>query len=421
MDRIARGPGAAAWLATLALLTPRSSAADESAGVSLHGFLLADYAARATGKRIPASRAADFLFAEEGARVDLALEARSVDAAAQLRLDAFHDAVAARANLAVREAYLDYRTGPLDVRLGRQLLGWGVGDLAFINDVFPKDYAAFFVGRPIEYLKVPSDALRATLGLGSVSADVVAIPFFAPDELPGPDRFSYGFGPISGIAPRRRELPALSFANTELAARLTGSVWRSDLALYAYRGFFHAPSPGSDGTLFFPPLSVYGASLQRNLLGGVVSAEAGYLDSRQDRAGSNPLLPNSSARWLAGFQRELLSDLTFGLQYLGDLMMSHGQYLGALAAGLVGAARYRQTVTFRATVLRKNQTLRFSFLAFYGVTERDFLIVPEGQYQIHDRLTVVLGLNLFGGARSDTTFGTFRDDTNLYAWSRFTF
>ena len=40
----------------------------------------------------------------------------------------------------------------LDVKLGRQILTWGTGDLLFINDVFPKDFVSFFIGRDGEYL-----------------------------------------------------------------------------------------------------------------------------------------------------------------------------------------------------------------------------------------------------------------------------
>ncbi len=48
----------------------------------------------------------------------------------------------------VREAYADYSRAWLDLRLGRQIITRGVGDLVFINDVFPKDWSAFFPGGP---------------------------------------------------------------------------------------------------------------------------------------------------------------------------------------------------------------------------------------------------------------------------------
>jgi hypothetical protein len=58
----------------------------------------------------------------------------------------------------LREAFVSARaTSFLDLKLGRQILTWGTGDLVFINDLFPKDYVSFFIGRDTEYLKAPSE------------------------------------------------------------------------------------------------------------------------------------------------------------------------------------------------------------------------------------------------------------------------
>jgi|GEM_PF-5005137 len=53
----------------------------------------------------------------------------------------------------------------MDVKVGRQILTWGTGDLLFVNDVFPKDWKSFFSGRDEDYLKAPSDALFVSLFL----------------------------------------------------------------------------------------------------------------------------------------------------------------------------------------------------------------------------------------------------------------
>ena len=50
----------------------------------------------------------------------------------------------------------------MDVKAGRQILTWGTGDLLFINDLFPKDWNSFLLGRDEEYLKAPSDAVFAS-------------------------------------------------------------------------------------------------------------------------------------------------------------------------------------------------------------------------------------------------------------------
>src|SRR3970282_1827099 len=60
--------------------------------------------------------------------------------------------------------------------------------LLFANDVFPKDWVALFTGRPMEYLKVGSDALKLDLHPGGIEAEIVVLPFFQPDRYPTGDR-----------------------------------------------------------------------------------------------------------------------------------------------------------------------------------------------------------------------------------------
>ncbi|MCH9022053.1 MAG: hypothetical protein IID32_04745, partial [Planctomycetes bacterium] len=64
----------------------------------------------------------------------------------------------------------------MDLKIGRQVLTWGTGDLVFINDLFPKDWQSFFIGRDSEYLKAPSDAVKISLFSDPVNLDIVYTP-----------------------------------------------------------------------------------------------------------------------------------------------------------------------------------------------------------------------------------------------------
>jgi hypothetical protein len=66
--------------------------------------------------------------------------------------DVYGDAVEEKGVFDLREANIFTRpTESMDVKLGRQVLTWGTGDLIFINDLFPKDWQSFFIGRDTEY------------------------------------------------------------------------------------------------------------------------------------------------------------------------------------------------------------------------------------------------------------------------------
>ena len=146
----------------------------------------------------------------------------------------------------------------LDIRAGRQILTWGTGDLIFINDLFPKDFVSFFVGRSLEYLKVGSDAVKFSLYPGPFSLDLVAIPHFTPSEIPKGERLSF-FNPFTNrIAVPGESLSMRKSAatpeNTELALRFYRTFGSYEGALYGFRGFFKEPSgmDPADGTLFYP-------------------------------------------------------------------------------------------------------------------------------------------------------------------------
>lgn len=316
-----RGWAYALWL-TILLCAPAEGQ------VIPHGFVQAGYAARITGATLP-SGGGDFLVGEERLQLSLsgAIPARAAGFSA--KADFFHDAVTGKAGLEIREAYLDVGGGKIGARVGRQIITWGTGDLLFINDVLPKDWTALFTGRPLEYLKVGSDALKLSGQVGPVGLEAIAIPFFEPDRLPSAERF-FLFDPFPEVTHRTSEEPRSDLGNTELAFRVSGSVSGWDLALYAHRGYYRTPSMVPDSTAAPPSLSmryprrnVYGASARGAALGGVLSIEAGYYDSREDRSGTDPLLPNSQALFLAGYQRQLSADFTVGLQYYAERTLRH--------------------------------------------------------------------------------------------------
>lgn len=390
-----------------------------------HGFVQANWSIRTTGARGEALVADDFLLGEE--RLQLELERYSARGTAGFRLktDFFHDALVRRADLEVREAYVEAVLDPVGLRLGRQIVTWGVGDLLFINDVFPKDYAAFFSGRPLQYLKVGAGALKVDFSSDLASAELVAIPSFEPDRVPTPDRFVL-FDPFGGL-PRVEEKPDLRLSNAELALRVYGRLLGADVATYLYRGFHGAPAPRPEGepepervALRFPRLNVYGASLQRAGLAGVVSAEVGYYDSREDPDGAEPWVPNSELRLLLGYQRQLFRESQVGLQYYAEWMQDHDAYRASLAPEAQPRDEVRHVTTLRYTQQLAYQTWQLSFFVFLGLSEADYLVIPEVRRKLTEDLWVALGADVFGGGREDL-FGALDANDNVYVTARYGF
>lgn len=358
-------------------------------------------------------------------------------------------------DFAGEEAYFDMREAnmafsPLDfadVKIGRQILTWGTGDMLFINDLFPKDWQSFFIGRDTEYLKAPSDALKVSLFSDIVNLDGVYVPVFNPDRYITGERLSY-FNPLYGsLAGSHQKLstdePNGWFDNAEYHARAYRDIPIFDNTYQAAAYFYHGywKSPGGfrmeDKRAIFPPLTVYGGSLQGPLGPGMANIEVGYYDSRDDRNGSDPLINNSQLRWLAGYEQNMEqvltpllgakwgkligTDFTLGAQYYVEWMMRYNRYRDNLMPGSYAQDEVRHLFTLRATKLLMNQNLELSLFTYMSPTDVDAYMRPRVSYKISDYWTFDFGANVFIGNHPSTFFGQFMRDSNLYMGLRCSF
>lgn len=394
----------------------------------MHGFVQTNFSLRVAdtkdvrapgGDKLP-----DYLLGDE--RVQIEITRFGKNASLLGRVDLYYDAIDKRTELDVREAYIDLSLGKFDVRAGRQIITWGVGDLVFINDLFPKDWVAFLSGQPLQYLKVGSDAINLNFSPGFASFQVIAISFYQADKLPAGNRL-LAFDPAPSIANRRDVQPDISYKNTQVAARIYRYLGNFDASLYFHRGFWGSPpgmniDPVADSLTFIHPrLNAYGASIQGASLKGVISLEGGYYDSRDDRTGSNPGVENSQFRFLGGYQRAIGDNLTFGLQYYGESIRNYAEYEQAIPVTFPKREQTRHTFSLRFTQLCMYQTMRLSFFSFYSPNEKDYYLNPEIRYELGNGLWASLGGNIFGGEKDHTFLGQFEKNTNVYFVLRYGF
>lgn len=326
--------------------------------------------------------------------------------------------------LDLREANIEFSPADfMDVKLGRQILTWGTGDLLFINDMFSKDWNSFFIGRDEEYLKAPSDAIKTSFFTSMVNIDVVINPHFDADRYIDGRRISF-FNPMSGaISGQDTVVKTDQPHSSEVAIRLYQTVGVYELALYGYDGFWKSPGGFNmtTGLATFPELRVYGASVRGPLSKGIGNIEVGYYDSKEDSSGDNPFINNSEFRFLAGYEQELVKNLTIGAQYYLEWLMDYDEYHDTLPLGSRHRDQYRHLLTTRLTWLTLNQNLRWSLFAYYSPSDGDAYLRPKVNYKIDDHWTAEAGGNFFLGERTHTFFGQFRHNNNLFAAIRYGF
>ncbi len=369
----------------------------------------------------------DFTLAET--RLRLEYEQQWQRAEFVLKSDLLFDALAddRGIDIEMHEGWLQLREVKLglqphskvDMALGRQVLTWGTGDLIFINDLFPKDFNSFFIGRAEEYLKSPVDALRVSAYFVLFNVDLVYSPRFDSNLYLDPERLSFFGSP--GDTHLRVDTPDDWFSDDELYLRANRRFGSWELALYGYDGFWKGPE-GFDldrQIYLLPRLAVYGASARGPLAGGIFNVEYGYYDSKDAGLQGKDHAPPSEQRLLLGYQRELARELTLGLQYYLTHIEDYADYQDDRLPGSPDRDRNRHVVTARLSKLLMNQDLRLSLFAFVSPSDEDGYLQPRLHYKLDDRRSVEVGANVFFGEDNGTFFGQLSDNTNIYTAFRY--
>jgi hypothetical protein len=317
----------------------------------------------------------------------------------------------------------------MDIKAGRQVLTWGTGDLVFINDLFPKDWQSFFLGRDVEYLKAPSDALFVSMFPGVVSVDIAYMPCFDADRYITGEYLSYwngrslvGQDSIVNTDDRNEW-----FRDDEISARVYRNVGAYEAAIYGYSGYWKSPA-GMDpatGDALFPELAVYGASVRGPMASGIANLEAGYYDSAEDRSGKDPFISNSESRLLVGYEKEVVRDFTVGVQYYLEHMLDYKNFKQALKDismyDETARDEDRHTLTLRLTWLLMNQNLILSCFTRWSPSDNDVYIKPVATYKISDRWQASVGADLFAGEHEYTFLGQFENNSNIHGAVRCSF
>ena len=396
---------------------------ESSVPVALHGFVEAAGSSRLVDDPQASD---DFLLGEARFRLDISHYGERSEMA--FKGDLVHNALRDESFLDIRQAWISLRSGSaLDWRLGRQVLTWGTGDLLFLNDLFPKDFVSFFVGRDDEFLKSPSNTVKASVYSSVVNLDVAWTPVFTADNSINGELLSFTdpgsgqpIGPASPQTPVVATEPPRTFANGELAVRAHRHLGGVEAAAYGYHGRFKQPTAWDTQSMqpTYARMASGGASVRGNLLGGLYNIEGSYYASLDDSDGNNPNVPNSESRGLVGYEHELRAKLTLGVQYYVEWLHDHDRLLANAPDPSLAPAENRQLGTARLTWRLMQETLRLSLFGFVDLQEGDTHWRPSITRDWTDNIQVTAGANIMTGS-SHTFFGQFNNNTNAYLRVRY--
>lgn len=336
------------------------------------------------------------------------------------------DGVTDRIVYETRELWMFSRpTDFMDIKFGRQVLTWGTGGLVFLNDLFPKDWRSFFMGRDAEYLKAPSNSAKVSFFTELANVDLVYTPKFESDRYIDGEYISFFSGLEDRLVGRDNildtDVPDEWFENDEVSARIYKNINNYELALYGYWGYWKKPAGMNlDDEATFPALNVYGGSIRGQVGPGIGNMEVAYYDSTKSRGGTNGEVDNSEIRYLIGYAQELWTDSNCEIQYYVEQMLDYGNYLD-VHDPKYPKDEFRHVITMQFIQQFMNQNLTLSFDGYYSPSDEDAYLRPGVQYKVSDRMTVGCGANIFIGANEQTFFGQFTNNSNVYSSVRYSF
>ncbi|MCK4710079.1 MAG: hypothetical protein KAU21_15780, partial [Gammaproteobacteria bacterium] len=316
----------------------------------------------------------------------------------------------------------------LDLQVGRQVLTWGTGDLLFLNDLFPKDWH-YWLGRDIEYIKAPSDAVKLSWFNPAVNFDLVYTPRFDSDRYITGERLSF-WNDLLGRHSGRDDIilvdkPDDLFSDDEWSFRLYRNIGSMELALYGYDGYFKSPA-GIDtttGKFTFPAMRSLGASLRTPAGPGILNLETANWRSKDDTSGTDPFINNSETRFLMGYEWEAMKNFTVAVQYYVSKMDEYNNYIDNLPAGILKRPELHEVYTLRLTKFMINQNLKLTWFSYYSPENNDVYIRPEANYQINDQWTVEVGAEWMDVDDDEPNgfFGQFKNNSNVFVAVRYNF
>jgi hypothetical protein len=360
--------------------------------------------------------------------------------------------------LDLREAYVDAYVGPLDLRIGHQIIVWGRADgINPTNNLMPFDLR---VRSPIEDdRRVGNLGVRAFYNLTPVRLEGVWLPLYvaahyppiALDEyivmtepsFPAPElekglgavrvhvelaafeaSVSYvrGYAPLPGIALRDFTVgvdpPAVRVGRTAYAQHVVGfdaSTALGDVvtlraeAAYRqpdhYESHVHAARPdvqyviGADRS--FGSLSVIGQYIGRYVL-----------DWSREAGPEEPIDPETLVRFMEPLPRSLRASIT---QSIEDELAMRNQIV------FQQTARVQHMASLRLEWLALHDTLSLSALGFVNFTTQEWLVFPKLGYRMSDAMTTYVGAEVYVGP-TDTLLDLIDEQlTAVYAELRYAF
>lgn len=326
-----------------------------------------------------------------------------------------------------REAYVNAYLGPLDLRLGQQIIVWGRAD--GFNPTNNLNAVDWRIRSPNEDDKrIGNLAARAFLNFRPLRLEMVWQPFYQAIEFPPID-----LPPLVGFGDE--VFPPHKLVHSTGAARLHLELPAIELSASYLYGY--APMPGLTFRGVMPdseaPVRISRVAYRHQVIGFDFSTALGdFMAVRGEAAYRRPetyqtrhYVPNPDLQYILGLEKAFGS-VSVIAQYMGRYVFDWAREPGAALGGLDPSqlqniseevislnvnrelarrnqglfqqlAQVQHLVSGRIEWLTAHDTLSLSAFGMLNLTTEEWLVFPRILYKISDGLSTTLGAEIYSG------------------------
>jgi hypothetical protein len=372
------------------------------------------------------------------------------EASAFVSLSAEYNGVSPeRTGVSLGEAWMDWRFGGFQLRLGRQLVSWGAADGLVLTDVVCPPNLTAYAGLDFAGSRLAVDGLRLRYVFPVLALEALWLPLFTPARLPGEAN------PLRGVfIPAALDLggaalpvslleasPPRAIADGEYGLRVSAYTPALDFSLAVFYGWNDIPyikksiilsgtTPPSPAGIELAPgygrTLMAGADASLPLGEFLLRLEAAWTaGGRYDRSygetaaalGSGQLdepVEKHNLKLLAGLDWNP-SGWTLSAQYYEDLLPD--AYSGGIARPW---REYALTLRIGRSFFR--ELLSLSAWCHLGLRDFDAALGASASWALTDSLSLSLGSDVFtGGIENRGSYSAYKDLSCLWAKGVFRF
>ncbi|MFQ5508027.1 MAG: DUF1302 family protein [Leptospirillia bacterium] len=343
-------------------------------------------------------------------------EEQTPDLINQLDSDNVRDVDVVQSEAELREWYLDVHFDNADLRLGRQIVRWGVVEGARVTDeINPLDFKEFIL-RDVVDRYVPLAMLRWDYYFSESSLQALWIPEVQP-HVPAPEGTEFEqFQYLPGL-----DVPDSGIENAEWALRYSFSLFDSDLSVSYFDTWDDFPAafrsirgigedsefgvtPEVDFVPSPPRLKIFGTTFSRAAGPFILSAETAYVKNKifGTFLGNGVELPADAVD--GSIQRDYykfavnLDFSMFGMdwsfQYLEADIIDYHPAIISDKKDVVHAGFIRKTLF--------DNIVTAQMLVIHFINDKEWVWRPRADVLLTDRVKMSVGADVMSGSIADT-------------------